>query len=166
MRILMFPFTLFSRFLTYLDNLFFPKVTLRHVLQTSLEDARLKLEEHRAAAERAAADVRNHRAMADMLAKRAERLEVEIEAERTKYFPPAPDRREGIGALVSAIRQANPSMDLNEAQARAKQLHGFLFNGSSIVVSDGSAINLRDVFALDKQPEHQRPAGDTDTVMG
>lgn len=92
MRILLFPFLLARRFIAYLDGVFFPKVTLKHVLQTSLEDARLKLEEHRAAAERAAADVRNHRAMADMLAKRAQRLEAEIEVERTKYFPPPPKR--------------------------------------------------------------------------
>ena len=92
LRFIFFPFRLLLRFFAWLDTLFFPKLTLNHVLQTSLEDARLKLEEHRAAAERAAADVRNHRAMADMLAKRAQRLEAEIEAERTKHYPPAPTR--------------------------------------------------------------------------
>lgn len=77
-NLMLFPFRLIARLCAVVHDLFFPPVTINKVLQQALDEAMLAVATHTAAAERAAADARNHRTLATMNAKRVERLKGEL----------------------------------------------------------------------------------------
>jgi hypothetical protein len=91
MNILTLPFTLLGRALRGAWNAMFPPVTYNRVAAKAIEEARIAQAGHIASMEQAELDAKNHKAKADMYAKRIKRLQADLEPKPVK-FPARPVR--------------------------------------------------------------------------